>query len=143
MELNLIRIKLNNLKKNLNYLVLANQKKKDEKNEFELILIKTSIAKFIEEIVENAIKINTIILKKNNDYGKNYFETFIKLKNYLNIEEDFINEIAKTSSFRNNIVHNYDNYKTQDNLDKNIEAIIYLYKKYIKLIEIEIEFWQK
>lgn len=135
MDKKIINIKLNNIKKNLKYLEETHKRFKKEKDEFELILLKSSISKFIEEIVENAIKINTIILKENKIYIETYFESFSALKKVFNTDEDFINQIAKTASFRNNIVHNYDSEKTQINLEKNIEPIIYLYSKYIELIE--------
>lgn len=138
MDKKLIKLKLNNIIKNLDYLNKANQKYIKEKNSFELIILKSSMAKFIEEIIENAIKINTIILKENDLFAENYFQSFNLLKEIIKVDKDFLEEISKTTSFRNNIVHNYENFKTQKNLEENIEPIIFLYKKYIQIIEKEI-----
>ena len=135
MENRLISIKINNIIKYIDYLNKAKLKLEKEKDEFEIIILKNSIAKFIEEIIENAIKINTYILKENDLFAENYFQTFEKLKQIYQIEEDFLTQIAKTTSFRNNIVHNYENERTQENLIENIEPIIFLYKEYVKLIK--------
>lgn len=135
MENRLISIKINNIIKYIDYLNKAKLKLEKEKDEFEIIILKNSIAKFIEEIIENAIKINTYILKENDLFAENYFQTFEKLKQIYQIKEDFLTQIAKTTSFRNNIVHNYENERTQENLIENIEPIIFLYKEYVKLIK--------
>ncbi len=135
MDKNLIKIKLKNITEYLEYLEKTHKKYLKENDDFEKIILKTSMAKFIEEIVENAIKINTIILKENKLYAENYYQSFNLLKKILNLDEDFIEEIAKTTSFRNNIVHNYNDIITQKNIENNIEPIIYLYKQYYLIVK--------
>lgn len=76
-----------------------------------------------------------MILMDKKIYTETYFQTFESLKKILDVEEEFIIQISKTASFRNNIVHNYEDEKTQVNLKKNVEPILYLYKKYVQIIK--------
>lgn len=92
-----------------------------------------AISKLVEEIVESGIKINNLVLEKKKDYAPSYYESFSKLSKYYEIEEDFIKKIAKTSAFRNKIVHTYSEMEDLD-IISNVEPILYLYEKYIKLI---------
>ncbi len=93
-----------------------------------------ALSKFTEEVVETAIKINTIILEDNKDYADTYFESFSKLSRYLTIDEMLLEKLAKTSGFRNRISHEYDQLDVSITI-KSFEQILILYPKYIEIIK--------
>lgn len=134
--------KIELIEENLELMVGCYNDYNSEKNIRKKKYLKHALAKFVEEIIENAIKINNIILEHNKDYANNYYQTFSKLKNHYKIDEEFLEEIAKTTSFRNNIVHNYEDKKTQENLENNIEPIIIIYQKYINIIKKELKLYK-
>ncbi len=122
--------KLNYITENLRYLdKLYNEYNKSK--DFEKLKNRLAISKLIEEITESAIKINNYLLNKKRKYSYTYKDTFLNLLKYYNLDNELFNELAETAKFRNEIVHEYSNFRTQSNISKNIERFIYLYSKYV------------
>lgn len=89
-----------------------------------------AMAKFCEEIVETAIKINTKLLEEKDDFAMTYRDSFKKLSKYYSLDNDFIEKLANTTGFRNRISHEYstlDEKITQ----RSIERLLEIYDRYV------------
>ncbi len=81
MDKNIYRLKLDNLKKL--FLEFKEQYEFYLKQKDDLFIKKTSLLAFekkLEEVIEYSIKINKMILKKNNIVALSYQESFLLLK---------------------------------------------------------------
>ncbi len=98
------------------------------------ILIKRTIEREIQLIVESATDINNMLLKKiDKGPAKDYFNSFIDLAENNIIEMDFALQIAPSTGLRNILVHEYN--RIDDNIVFNsIENIIKYYKRYFEEI---------
>lgn len=133
MEKELIKEKLQYQKSLIQKLKIRLNKYKLEKDEEEKETLFAAMAKFSEEIVESAIKINNRLLEDNKDFASSYYETFSKLRKHYEIDEEIIDKLARTTGFRNRISHEYDKINPEITVI-SFENIINLYLEYIKII---------
>ncbi len=132
MEKELILKKLEYIKENLKFLEnLNNDFKSREIDNFEKLKTKSAISKTVEEIVETAIKVNNLLLNEKDKYSYTYKETFLDLLKFYNLDKKLFEKLSRTAKFRNEIVHNYSQIKTQKKVEENIEEILLLYSKYV------------
>ncbi len=98
------------------------------------ILVKRTIEREIQLIVESATDINNMLLKKiNKGPAKDYFNSFIELAENNIIEMDFALQIAPSTGLRNILVHEYN--RIDDNIVFNsVGNIIKYYKRYFEEI---------
>jgi uncharacterized protein YutE (UPF0331/DUF86 family) len=88
-----------------------------------------------EQIVETTIKINKRILKRKNIIPSTYKESFLKLRELKFIDDNFLEKLAETAIFRNELAHDYRNMDKFYSLE-NIKNILELYPIYLeKLIK--------
>ena len=94
-----------------------------------------ALERIIEQIVETSIKINKLILKTFNIQPLSYKESFLKLEKLNIFETDFLELLANTALFRNELAHDYMSTSNFYSLE-NIKKIISNYPKYlVKIIE--------
>ncbi len=100
----------------------------------ENILVKRTIEREIQLIVESATDINNMILKKlNKGPAKDYFNSFIELAENNIIDVDFALKIAPSTGLRNILVHEYN--KINDEIVFNsISNIINYYNRYFEIV---------
>ena len=95
---------------------------------------KIAIDKLIELIIETAISINNMILKKENkETSPDYYNSFINLAEAGIIEIDFAIKIAPSTGLRNILVHQYEKVDDKKVYDSFNDIEVY-YKEYIELI---------
>jgi uncharacterized protein YutE (UPF0331/DUF86 family) len=128
-----IKNKISYLKENIIKAEKRIKQYENTKDFYDKETLELAISKLIEEIVETAIKINNLILEKNKSYAGTYSSTFLKLKNFYELDSKLIIELAKTTSLRNKITHEYSQEKEKDLIEK-YKKTIELYKKYIEII---------
>ena len=133
MEKEIIKEKLIYLKEILKKLDRRIKKYDIEKDSEDKETLFIAITKLCEEVVEIGIKINNKLLESNNDYASTYYQTFEKLKKYYKIDNEILKRLAKTTSIRNKITHDYENIFQEQKIDK-FKEIFSLYKEYIKII---------
>ena len=102
------------------------KKEKDEENKDTIYL---ALSKLIEELIETSTNINNLLLEENGDFAESYYLSFIKLKDYYDIDSKFLKKIAMTSRLRNKVVHNYSSLEEELTIDK-IEDIVKIYIQY-------------
>ncbi len=135
MSKELIKRKLEYLKENLIELKERKIRLETEKNEFDKKTLKLASSKLIEEIIEAAIKINNTFLLEKNKYANTYYESFIRLGEIYDIEKDLLLKLAKTTSYRNKVVHEYELFDKDEKLLNVIKEILEYYEKYVKEIK--------
>jgi len=133
MDKNIILNKIAYLKENLLKIEKRIEKYEKESNFEEKETLELAITKLIEELVETAIKINNILLEENNSYGGTYSSTFTKLGQFYSIDNNLLLKLAKTTSIRNKIAHEYE-IENKINLIEKYKNFIPLYEKYIQFI---------
>lgn len=100
----------------------------------ENILVKRTIEREIQLIVESATDINNMVLKRiNKGPAKDYFNSFIELAENNIIDMDFALQIAPSTGLRNILVHEY-NKINDDIVFNSIVNIIKYYKRYFEEI---------
>ncbi len=97
-------------------------------------LIKYSMERIIQLIIDLALDINNIIIKSKGKYpAADYFNSFIELIELGVLEEDFANNIAPSTGLRNRLVHEYE--KVDDRIVyESIEKVYNYYIEYLKKI---------
>lgn len=128
MDTILIQEKLEYLNDNIKKLEFRYNKYKNETDELEKETLLLAISKLIEEIIESAIKINNTILKENKDYAASYYETFSRLTKHYGFNKKTFNELAKSTSLRNKITHEYKSIENKILLET--PNLIKLYTQY-------------
>lgn len=105
-----------------------------QENYSEQLLIKRTVEREIQLIVECATDINNMILKKlNKGPSKDYFNSFIDLAENHVLKLDFALGIAPSTGLRNILVHEYQ--KIDDEIVfKSIENVTKYYLEYIDII---------
>lgn len=123
-KIDFIKRKIDDLKFELDY--FKNQKDKRLK-----LSHLGAAERWAEEIIESSITINNKLLSKFNIVSTSYYESFILLKKLNLFDNDFIDKIASSASFRNRLAHDY------INLDEKILLISLelIPKYYIKYLE--------
>ncbi|NJD04144.1 MAG: DUF86 domain-containing protein [Ruminiclostridium sp.] len=98
------------------------------------LLIKRTVEREIQLIVECATNINNMILKKlNKGPSKDYFNSFIDLAEDHVLELEFALKIAPSTGLRNILVHEYQ--KIDDEIVfRSIENVTKYYLEYIDII---------
>lgn len=87
-----------------------------------------------EEIVESAISVNQIILMdKLSKQSENYYKSFSDLAPLKIFSHSRLEELAKTTGFRNRLAHEYVNLDTEVTV-KSMEKILKIYPDYIKKV---------
>ncbi len=135
MSKELIKRKLEYLKENLIELKERKIRLEAEKNEFDKKTLKLASSKLIEEIIESAIKINNTFLLEKNKYANTYYESFIRLGEIYDIDKNLLLKLAKTTSYRNKVVHEYELFDKDEKLLNVIKEILEYYEKYVKEIK--------
>lgn len=130
----LILEKITYLKSLLKKLKVRLEKYEVEENLEEKETLFAAMSKFSEEIVEIAIKINNKFLELNSDFAASYYETFSKLKNFYDIDEEILKKLAKTTGLRNRIAHEYEYIDEQITI-RSFQNILELYDSYIKIVK--------
>lgn len=133
MNKQLIKEKLVYIKELLVKLNIRIEKYEKATNEEEKETLFAAMSKFVEEIVEIAIKINTLILEDKKDFAASYFESFSRLGKHFKIDESDLKKLAKTAGFRNRIGHEYKNLNTAITL-RSFKNLIPVYEKYIDFV---------
>ena len=91
--------------------------------------------KLIELIIDTAISINNMILKKEKkDTSPNYYNSFINLAEAGIIDMDFAIKIAPSTGLRNVLVHQYEEVDDKQVYESFKDIEVY-YKEYIELIK--------
>ena len=134
MEKKYILDKLAYMKEFIELLDSRIQKYEQEENIVEKKTLFAAMSKFSEEIVELGIKINNILLEEHKDYSTSYFDSFSKLSNYYDIDDDFLTKLANTTGFRNRVSHEYGSLNETITL-KSFHNIVHLYQRYIDFIK--------
>ena len=98
------------------------------------IMVKRSVEREIQLIVESATDINNMILKKiDRSPSKDYYNSFIDLAENNVVNMDFALKIAPSTGLRNILIHEYE--KIDDKIVYNsIKNVKMLYLKYIDII---------
>lgn len=87
-----------------------------------------------EEIVESAISVNQMILmEKLNMQSDNYYKSFTDLEPLEIFTASELEELAKTTGFRNRLAHEYVNLDPNITV-KSMKKILNIYPGYIKKI---------
>ena len=93
-----------------------------------------AIERLIQLIIDLALDINNILIKKSDRYpAQDYYSSFLELIDLEILSEEFAKDIAPSTGIRNRLVHEYeevDNKVVYQNLDK----LIKYYLSYIKYI---------
>jgi uncharacterized protein YutE (UPF0331/DUF86 family) len=93
-----------------------------------------AIERLIQLIIDLALDINNILIKKSDRYpAQDYYSSFLELIELEILSEEFAKDIAPSTGIRNRLVHEYeevDNKVVYQNLDK----LIKYYLSYIKHI---------
>jgi len=93
-----------------------------------------AIERLIQLIIDLALDINNILIKKSDRYpAQDYYSSFLELIDLGILSEEFAKDIAPSTGIRNRLVHEYeevDNKVVYQNLDK----LIKYYLSYIKHI---------
>lgn len=93
-----------------------------------------AMAKFAEEIVETAIKINTKLLEEHDDVATSYYQSFIRLyEHYPSLDHALLEKLARTTGLQNRIAHEYDSMDKSITL-KSLANILELYAPYIEML---------
>jgi uncharacterized protein YutE (UPF0331/DUF86 family) len=93
-----------------------------------------AMAKFAEEIVKTAIKINTKLLEEHDDVATSYYQSFIRLyEHYPALDHALLEKLARTTGLRNRIAHEYDSMDKSITL-KSLAKILELYASYIEML---------
>lgn len=91
-----------------------------------------AIERLIQLIIDLALDINNILIKKSDRYpAQDYYSSFLELIELEILSEEFAEDIAPSTGIRNRLVHDYeeiDNKIVYQNLDK----LIKYYLDYIK-----------
>ncbi len=97
-------------------------------------MVKRSVEREIQLIVESATDINNMILKKiDRSPSKDYYNSFIDLAENNVVNMDFALKIAPSTGLRNILIHEYE--KIDDKIVYNsIKNVKMLYLKYIDII---------
>ena len=94
-----------------------------------------ALERVVEQIVETSIKINKELLDSINIYPISYQESFLKLDHLGIFEKDFLEKLAKTARFRNELAHEYLDMTSFYSIE-NIKFILKNYPLYlIKIIK--------
>ena len=98
------------------------------------IMVKRSVEREIQLIVEIATDINNMILKKiDRSPSKDYYNSFIDLAENNVVNMDFALKIAPSTGLRNILIHEYE--KIDDKIVYNsLKNVKMLYLKYIDII---------
>ena len=126
MDFDLIKRKINFVRESI---ILAKEYLKDygENNDRKNML---ALERLAEEIVETSIKINKEILKSKKILPLSYKDSFLKLEILGLFDKEFIEILADTSTFRNELAHEYMGMSSFYSIE-NIRLIINNYPKYL------------
>ena len=93
-----------------------------------------AIERLIQLIIDLALDINNILIKKSDHYpAQDYFSSFIELVELEILPEEFAKDIAPSTGIRNRLVHEYE--KIDDKVVyQNLDKLIKYYLKYIKFV---------
>jgi uncharacterized protein YutE (UPF0331/DUF86 family) len=124
---------INKLIKMENYISELEKFKPDTFKEYQNNQLKRyAIERIIQLIIDLALDINNILIKKADRYpARDYYSSFLELIDLGILSEEFAKDIAPSTGIRNRLVHEYeevDNKVVYQNLDK----LIKYYLSYIK-----------
>ena len=124
---------INKLIKMENYISELEKFKPDTFKEYQNNQLKRyAIERIIQLIIDLALDINNILMKKADRYpAQDYYSSFLELIDLGILSEEFAKDIAPSTGIRNRLVHEYeevDNKVVYQNLDK----LIKYYLSYIK-----------
>lgn len=124
---------INKLIKMENYISELEKFKPDTFKEYQNDQLKRyAIERLIQLIIDLALDINNILIKKADRYpAQDYYSSFLELIDLGILSEEFAKDIAPSTGIRNRLVHEYeevDNKVVYQNLDK----LIKYYLSYIK-----------
>jgi uncharacterized protein YutE (UPF0331/DUF86 family) len=124
---------INKLIKMENYISELEKFKPDTFKEYQNNQLKRyAIERIIQLIIDLALDINNILIKKADRYpAQDYYSSFLELIDLGILSEEFAKDIAPSTGIRNRLVHEYeevDNKVVYQNLDK----LIKYYLSYIK-----------
>jgi uncharacterized protein YutE (UPF0331/DUF86 family) len=124
---------INKLIKMENYISELEKFKPDTFKEYQNNQLKRyAIERIIQLIIDLALDINNILIKKADRYpAQDYYSSFLELIELEILSEEFAKDIAPSTGIRNRLVHEYeevDNKVVYQNLDK----LIKYYLSYIK-----------
>ena len=134
MEKELILEKLSYLKENLDDLKDRYDRYVEVEDSFDKKTLKLALAKLTEEVIETAVTINTTILISQDKRTSTYFESFKKIGEVFNLDKGLFIQLAKTTSLRNKVVHEYEKVDDQARLENEIPHLIEKYDSYIRVI---------
>lgn len=93
-----------------------------------------AIERLIQLIIDLALDINNILIKKLDHYpAQDYFSSFLELVDLEILPEEFARDIAPSTGIRNRLVHKYE--KVNDKVVyQNLDKLIKYYLDYIKYV---------
>jgi uncharacterized protein YutE (UPF0331/DUF86 family) len=93
-----------------------------------------AIERLIQLIIDLALDINNILIKKADKYpAQDYYSSFLELIDLEILPEEFAKDIAPSTGIRNRLVHEYE--KIDDRIVfQNLDKLIDYYLDYIKYV---------